>query len=294
MTLKYLPIFAIAMTTASAATAQGVEYLSYGANYTNLSVDGNDANLLSLGASVDFRVNDAFINGAISYTDVSGDGGDGSITGISTRGGYFVAPQAVIYGGLNYVDTSDSDSLNTYNVGAEYAFNAFTVVLNYDDSEQSGYLETTTLYAGYQASDAVEIAVGVSDTDGENTAQVSFDFDNGQYDVSALYVGADGLNLFGFDAAYNFGNGFRTSGSYVSLDGDADILSIGGGYEVSQDMWVDLEVGRFNADGGGSADVIELALTYEMGRETLLVDRMESTQIEALGVLGQIAELGGF
>jgi hypothetical protein len=31
-----------------------------------------------------------------------------------------------------------------------------------------------------------------------------------------------------------------------------------------------------------------------MGRETLLIDRAESTQIEALGVLGQIAELGGF
>jgi hypothetical protein len=294
MTLKYLPIFAIAMTTASAATAQGVEYLSYGVNYTNLSVDGGDADLFSLGASVDFRVNDAFVNGAISYADISGDGGNESITGISARGGYFVVPQAVIYGGLNFVDTSESDSLNTYNVGAEYAFNAFTVGLNYDDSDQAGYIETTTLYAGYQASDAVEIAVGVSDTDGENTAQVSFDFDNGQYDVSALYVGADGLNLFGFDAAYNFGNGFRTSGNYVSLDGDADILSIGGGYEVSQDMWVDLEVGRVNVDGGGSADVIGLALTYEMGSETLLIDRAESTQIEALGVLGQIAELGGF
>jgi predicted porin len=70
---------------------------------------------------------------------------------------------------LNYVDFSDTDSLNTYNVGAKYAFNAFTVGPNYDDSDQSGYIETTTLYASYQASDTIEIAVGVSDTDGMNT-----------------------------------------------------------------------------------------------------------------------------
>jgi hypothetical protein len=56
-------------------------------------------------------------------------------------------------------------------------------------------------------------------------------------------------------------------------------------------MWVDLEIGRINIDGGGSADVIGLALTYEMGCETLLSYLMEFTQIEALGVLGQLQTL---
>ena len=283
----------IAMIAASGAAAQGVEYLSYGASYTNLSVDGGSADIFSLGGSIDYRVNNAFVGGTFAYTDLSGDGGSIGVTGISARGGYFVAPQAVIYGGLNYIDTSDTSSFSTYNVGGEYAIGAVTLGVNYDDSDEAGYVETTSIYASYQVSTALEIAAGFSDAGSDTLTQIGVDYDDDTYDIAALYADYEGVSLFGIDASYDLGNRFRVSGGYVNLDGEADMFSLGGGYEVSNDMWVDVEFGRADFDGD-DLDTIGIAFTYEMGRETLLIDRAESTQIEALGVVGNLAAIGGF
>jgi hypothetical protein len=79
--------------------------------------------------------------------------------------------------------------------------------------------------------------------------------------VSAFFADVEGLNLFGIDATYDFGNGFRTSANSASLDGDIDALSVSGGYEVSQDMWIDPEADRINGVAGVSTDVIGLAVT---------------------------------
>jgi len=274
---------------ASSSMAQGVEYLSYGASYANLSADGGSVDIFSLGGSIDYRVNNAFIGGTISYTDLSGDGDDFGVTGISARAGYFVVPQAVIYGGLNYVDTSETSSFSTYNIGAEYMIGAVTLGVNYDDSDESGYIESTSIYAGYQVGDALEIAAGFTDTDGDTFTQVGLEYDDGTYDVAAVFADLEGTTLFGVDASYDFGNRFRVLGGYLDFDGEADLFTMGGGYEVSNDMWVDLEFGRADLDGV-DFDTIGVAFTYEMGRETLLIDRVERTQVEALGVLGSISE----
>ena len=98
----------------------------------------------------------------------------------------------------------------------------------------------------------------------------------------------DDANLFALDAKYAFGNGFRVSGNYINFDDGMDMSSIGAGYEVSPDLWVDLNVGRLNGTGAGSVELVGLALTYEMGSETMLVDRATKTQVDALGPLGQI------
>lgn len=291
--LKTASFSLIATLAASTAMAQGVEYLSYGASYTNFSFDGADASIYSLGGTVDYRVNNAFVNGGLSFSRIDDtDDTQFNVSGISLRGGYFVTPQAVIYGGINYADSSDSSSFSTYNIGGEYNFGAVTVGVNYDDSDETGYVETTSLYASYQVGDALEIAAGFGDTDGDTITQIGLNYDDGTYDVAALYAEADGVSLMGVDASYDLGNRFRVAGGYANIDGEADIFSLGGGYEVSNDMWVDVEFGRFLVDGESDVNTIGIAFTYEMGRETLLIDRAERTQVEALGVLSVIAENG--
>jgi hypothetical protein len=288
-----LSVIAVALTTATTASAQGTEYLSYGASYTNLSFDGISADILQGNAAIDYRSNAFVVNGELNLLNLSDDVDSATISGIDARAGYFVVPNLVVYGGINYLDSNVSDSFLRYNVGAEYGVNGFTFGVNYNDSNETGYVEVTTLYASYQMNDTFEAAIGFTDTDGDILTQIGVDFDNGQYDVAAIFVEIDGDSLFGFDVAYDFGNSFRAIGNYTNIDGEGDVLSIGGGYEITQDMWLDVSVGRVDAGGGDTADVIGLAFTYETGNETLLIDRSETNQIKALGFLGQIAQTGG-
>jgi len=290
---KTLSLSTIALLSASAATAQGVEYLSYGAGYTNLSDGDTSANIYALYGAVDYRVNNAFISGGLGYTRLSDSFDDFGITNITARGGYFVAPQAVIYGGINYFDADDVDSFTSYDIGAEYSFASATVGLNYDDSNEAGYESTVTVYASYRMNETLEAGLFYSDNDFGSTTSLGMDYDDGTFDVAAVLSDFEGETIFGIDASYAFGNDFRASGGYVDLDGFIDILSVGAGYEVSSDMWVDLEFGRAS-DGVDDIDVISLALTYELGRETLLIDRAQSTQTDALGVFGGLIAASGF
>lgn len=281
------PLILASLASASAVSAEGVNYLSYGASYSSISVEDVTIDVLGGGASADYQTGNLVFSGGVNFTQLSNDDDSVDLTNLDARVGYFVMPQLAVYAGLSYADATDFDSLTTYNLGAEYSMNNVTVGLNYDDSDEDGYVATTTLYGSYRVSEAVEVIAAVSDTDGYNSTTVGVDFDNGQYDVSALFNTTDDANLFAVDGKYELGNGFRVSGSYINLDSDADVFSVGAGYEVSSNLWVDLNAGQLNADAGGSADFIGLSLTYETGSEILLVDRATTAQSNATGPFGQ-------
>ena len=282
------PLILASLATASAVSAEGVNYLSYGASYSNMSSGGTSLNAFGAGASTDYQSGNLVFNGGVSFTKLSDDTDSFELTAVDARVGYFVMPQLAVYAGLSYFDVSDFDSLTTYNLGAEYSMNGATVGLNYDDSEEDGYLATTTVYGSYRVGETVEAMAAISDTDGYRSTTIGVDYDNGAYDLAAMANFTDDANLFALDAKYAFGNGFRVSGNYINLDHGVDMSFIGAGYEVSPDLWVDLNVGRLNSTGASSVELIGLALTYEMGSETMLVDRATKTQVDALGPLGQI------
>jgi len=282
------PLILASLATASAVSAEGVNYLSYGASYSNVSFDGASFNAFGAGASTDYQSGNLVFNGGVSFTKLSDDTDSFELTAVDARVGYFVMPQLAVYAGLSYFDVSDFDSLTTYNLSAEYSMNGATVGLNYDDSEEDGYVATTTVYGSYRVGESVEAMAAISDTDGYRSTTIGVDYDNGAYDLAAMANFTDDANLFALDAKYAFGNGFRVSGNYINFDDGMDMSSIGAGYEVSPDLWVDLNVGRLNGTGAGSVELVGLALTYEMGSETMLVDRATKTQVDALGPLGQI------
>ncbi len=287
----FLTTAIVAASAATVTSAQSVEYLSYGAGFSQLTLEGNDLDLFGTGAALDYRNGDFLVNGAFALNRISADGDDATLTSFDVRAGYYVTPQIAVFGGITYFDFDDDDSLTTYNLGAEYTSGPFTVALSYDDSEEENYDATTSLYGSYQVTEAFEVAFGYSDTDGDNTVVLGFDYDDDVIEAVGTITESDGETLVGLAGNYDFGNSIRALASYASIDGDVDAFSIGAGYEVSQDMWIDVSVGQIT-DGGDTIDTIGFALTFETGRESLLIDRAQTAQVRSLGTLGDLLNIG--
>ncbi len=281
-----LPLLAMG----SLANAQSVEYLSYGASYTNLDGGGTDVDVFGLGASLDYRNNEFVFNGGISYTDLDGSG---DLTALNFRLGYFVTRELAVYAGYNYADFN-SDDVSTFDIGGEYAFGAYTVGLNYSESDVDGTDSAQSIYGGYQVSEDLELSVFVSDQDNDTLVSLAADYDRGDTELFATYTTVDNVDIFAFNGNYDLNNGFRVGGGYVDLDGDFDLFTVSGGYEVADSLWVDVSFGQLDANTGSDADLIGLAISYETGRETLLVDRIETVRVQSLGVLGPITGVSSF
>lgn len=272
-TLIALPL----IVAGTVASAQDVRYLSYGGNYAS----GDGADLFALGGTVDYTNKGFIFNGGASYIDLEGD----NLTALNFRVGYVIDPKIALYAGLNYADDG-TDDLTSYNIGGEFGAGPYTVGLNLSQVDVSGADTDATIYAGYKFSDAHEMSLTVTDVDGETATTLLSDFDLGGTELAALYTHVGDASIFAFDGAYDLNNGFRIGAGYATLDDgtdSVDIYSINGGYEASEDMWIDL--GYSDAEG---SDLFSLSVTFETGRETLLVDRAESTAVDALGTLGNV------
>lgn len=279
-----LPLFFASMTITSAASAEGLNQLTYGAGYTTLSDSGVSLDLVSAGAAGEYQAGNFLFNGGLSIDRLSGGGNSADITQISARVTYLISPNTAFYGGLDYADIEGVSDATVYGLGAEYNANGFGVGINYSDPDVNGAEATTAIYAGYAVSDDLELFAAYSSTDGEGVPTIGLEFENETYDVAAVYSSNDGIYIFSATGFYDFGNQFRVSGGYTELNGEVDLMSVGGGYEVSNDLWIDASYGQ--ASGGGeSIDVIGLSIVYDFGDETLLIDRAQNAQGKAFGIL---------
>ncbi|WP_439142914.1 hypothetical protein [Pseudooctadecabacter sp.] len=227
-------------------------------------------------------------NGSIGYLDLDGEI---DLTQLSMRGGYQITPNIAAYAGVDYLDAGEND-ITIYNIGAEYSTGVYTVGINFEEADEEGADTFTTIYGSYQVSSDLEVALALTDVDGEAQTTLGALYDQGGTELSAVYTSFDGESIFAINGNYDFGNGFRAGGGYVNFDGEADILEIGGGYEISDDLWVDLSIGQADIGEGSDIDMIGLSLSFETGRETLLIDRATTAQGEAFGVLGEVLNLG--
>jgi len=228
------------------------------------------------------------LNGGIGYTDLDDDI---DVTTLDFRAGYFVTQAAVIYVGYSHIDFDGLD-FDGYNIGGEYNFNQFTVGLNFEDLDESGIDTFSTIYAGYQVTNELELGLIISDQDELDTVTtLTADYDLGDTELFAVYSDSDLGDFFAVSGNYDFQNGFRIGGGYYDVDTEialtsSELISISGGYEVAENLWIDASYGNLDNNGFDDEDVFGLAISFETGRETLLVDRLDTVQTEALGVLG--------
>jgi hypothetical protein len=280
----------IALLSASTAMAQGVDYLSYGGNYTRFSGGGASASVYSFRGAVEYRMKDAFINGAFGISETTDEFDDASRSSIRVTGGYFIMPELAVYGSINKLDNGNNDP-TSYNLGVEYTFGPATAGLNYSDSSDGRVSGSASVYLGYQVTDALEAGIIYSDNDGASDTALTIDYGDGALDVDAIFDAFDdGQNLLGVDASYALGNGLRITGAYLEVDEYTKTMTVGGGYEVSENTWLDFAYGKSDFDDAVDLDVLSVALTFETGRETLLANRVQTTTITGSGIF---AELGG-
>ncbi|WP_296420011.1 hypothetical protein [Pseudooctadecabacter sp.] len=287
MTSKLFSIALPLIAAGSMASAQEVNYLSYGGSYTNLSTDFGDIDLFGIGASIDYSNSGFIFNGSVGYIDLDDES---ELTRLSFRVGYEITPSIVAYAGADYLDIG-FDDVTFYNIGGEYSTGLYTVGLNFEEADFDGADTLTTLYGSYQVSSALEVALAFADDGNDTVTTLGADYDMGDTELAAVYSTADGNDIFAVNGNYDFGNGFRAGGGYVNFDGEIDILQASGGYEVSDSLWVDLSVGQADI-GGEDIDLLGLSLTFETGRESLLIDRAQTAQTRALGTLGELAAFG--
>ncbi|WP_281982292.1 hypothetical protein [Thalassorhabdomicrobium marinisediminis] len=284
MTIKATTLALPILALGTSALAQSIEYQSFGAGYSNLSSGGTDVSLFSLGGGLDYRSGGFVFNGGATYLELEDFA---TISGLDMRLGYFIVPQAAVYGGIGYVDVEGFDQ-TVYNLGGEYQFGPGTVGLNLSESDESGAETVTTIYGGYSVMPQLEMSLAITEVDGETGAMFASDFDLGGTEFAATYMTADGIDIFAVNGNYDLGNNFRIGGGYADFDGAIDLVSVSGGYEMRNDMWLDVSFGQASVSGGGDADVMGFALSFESGRESLLVDRASTAQSKALGVLGGV------
>ncbi|PVA06052.1 hypothetical protein [Thalassorhabdomicrobium marinisediminis] len=284
MTIKATTLALPILALGTSALAQGIEYQSFGAGYSNLSTGGSDGSLFSLGGGLDYRSGGFVFNGSTGYLDLEDDI---TLTALDMRAGYFIVPQAAVYVGLDYIDVEGFD-LTIYNIGGEYQFGPGAVGINLSEPDVSGAETITTVYGGYSVMPQLEMSLAITEVDGETGATFASDFDLGGSEFAATYMTSDGIDIFAVNGNYDLGNNFRVGGGYADFDGDVDLVSVSGGYEMRNDMWLDVSYGQASFSGGPDIDVLGFALSFETGRESLLVDRASTAQADALGVLGDV------
>ncbi len=281
MKTKLFSLSALAITAATGAVAQSTEYLSYGIGYTNFSGSGETADILSGNAALEYRFGDFIVSGGINAAYIDVEGESARLSTIDAKVGYFVLPDLAIYGGVQRVDirlVDVSDNLTSYLLGGEYKLGDFTVGLNYSDSEDfdEGIFG---IYGSYQMSNDLEVSLSIEDVRNDQVVTLGVDYDSGPFDVTAVVVNVDDNdNIFLINGRYEFGNRTRVSASYENLFGDIQFVTIGGGYEVANNIWLDASVGRGTVDDAPDVNTFGIGFTFETGRQTLLVDRLDRLQ----------------
>lgn len=294
--MKYssFPIILATLASASAVSADGFEYMSYGLSYSNLSIDSGSLDVLSGSAAIDYRTGNYVLNGGLNMINLDGGGDSVTLTDIDVTAGYYFTDFFVAYGALNYVDFDD-DHEQIYTLGGEYMFGDFTVGLNYSASNENvsvvyfggDNLEdgVFNLYGSYRMSEVLEASIVLADLGQDTVAAVGLDYDNGAFDAAAMFLDFEGETLFAASGNYDFGNGFRALGSYSNFADEMEIINVGAGYEVTDNVWLDASFGQLSESGSSyTAETFSIGFSYEFGGQSLLVDRIETLQSESLGI----------
>jgi hypothetical protein len=165
MTLKYLPILAIAMTTATVANAQEFVGGEVGLSYSMLTDSDLETSGIQLNGSVEISVNrELSVQGDISHTDGEIGGLSGDISSIGLHGIYH-ANENASFGAYLGSESSDGADATFYGVEAGYGagntrFDGYFGVTAVDSGDPTiGNLDVNQLgfSVGYAVTDSISM-----------------------------------------------------------------------------------------------------------------------------------------
>ena len=269
-----------------AAMAEGINYLSYGAGYAHLEQDGaaDKLDITTLSGSIDYETGPWVLSGALDYLAYKEGGGTDDATFVDATVGYAVTPG--FYAMLGYSDilTSSSSDNGLWRLGGEYHTGAYRMGLGYSQAND-GDFSATTAYVGYTLSEQTDFAGAVTvDDDGDTQLLLLADHDTGpwSFDGAAVHFFDRDATYYDLNAKYEFAGNYRALGGVSGYAQGGDSITrvgLGAGYELRDDMWIDLTAARYVQSGSGpEINEIGLALTFETGGHKLLANDLIDTE----------------
>ena len=299
--LRSLSLTAAAAILAGPAMADGINYALIGYNYTNISADGvEDLNMGDLQGAVEYEFSQFLLSADVRHVNVEVDSESSSATVYAFGAAYMLSPEALVGLEVLGVEPEDGDSTTGYGVFGQLqtAQYALGVHVSQQDSDQDNI--TTNIYGEFVTSDALTLGVQVnseSEFDG-TTSYFSADYEQGAIEARTFIISNNEVDggLFGLSASYQFSAQFRVSAAYQTLYGedtdDADAFSVGGGYQITDGMWIDASYGQIGGDTYiDGIEIIQASLTYELGDRKRLDRRFAQAAIDDTRATGLVSVL---
>lgn len=262
---------AIIALIAGAASADGLTY-GYGSfDYSNFSVDGNEADISLLQGAVEYEINQFLLTGDVDHRRIT-DGASVDFTQYSVGAAFKATPEILAGVGLLGM-TGDVGDRNGFEVFGQYQTQQFGVALNVTKPNNDFDNVITTVYGVYQATPSVTLGLSLlqqSEFDDTTNYELSAEYNEGPIDLRGYYDGFsdDDAGLLGFRGSYEVTPDIRVLADYQTLVGtssnDINAYRIGGGYQFAETVWVDAFYGQVSF-GGPDIDRIGLQLTFETG-----------------------------
>lgn len=300
----------IAALLAAPAYADGVTYAEFGYTLQNLTVDdfffdGDDLDVRTyiLDGAVDYEI-DRFVLSA----EINGLTQSGAFNAVDFRSnlasvGYRITPEfmagagiedTTAFGDLNQFQPLDEPTLS-FELFGQYVNNVFGVAINHQifNDVENGFAEeidasVTSLYGELTVLPGATLdAMAAENSDVDETSYVvSANYDSGPIDARLFVSGRDDIDekVIGLSGHYEFAGMYRAVASYTTnVDAEfleADIFSVGLGYQVQENIWLDAGLGRsefseVDFDDSFENDTLFVALNFETGTQARLDRKLE-------------------
>ena len=279
--MKYSTI-ALAFTLAgNAAQAQEVTYLSYGAAYTSNtpSIGLYDIDTRTFEGTFEYSINDFYMMANFSrdtFSRVSPRAEYESETA-ELRAGYMFGTSGLAYVGYRRTEIIDRET-HSYSIGAQYSTGSLDIGVHHAHWEE---LDTsgTSIVVAYDVSPSAEIGLLYTRDDDRSdlyNLTVFGAYETGPLTLEASYQDSRGLNSFLLaEATYEFNDQFRAMGSLGRFDryDGGTFIGIGGGYQVTENMWLDATYSNFDSARLSDIEIIGISVNFETGSRATAYDR---------------------
>ncbi len=281
--------FATLAALGTQASAGEITYLTYGARYDHINAGTAHGDFGQAFIGAEYQTGAFFFSGDVRFASI--DLGPFRVNQIEGDAllGYEIDPKFMLLFGLEAGYAwmgSLSDTSSAYSVGLEYAPGRLTLG-GYAHGTDSGSTRLVA-YGGYEISEATTLAVEVERNGGSSGSNYRFflDHERGPLDLLVSAQTFDFTNAtLSVRATYEVNPRFRVSGNlgYSGSGGGSavGIYSVGAGYQIADNVWLDGSVGAIDSSSGSSLKQAGISLTFETGSRHLMRSRIEDWRAES-------------
>jgi hypothetical protein len=274
-----LALTSVAAISAAPALAE-TTYLSFDLGYSELSDGGVSLDTLSGAAAYEGKSGKFTYGGEVTGTQYTLAGSELNMSEISLSLGYDITSAITVFAGASIFEVEDDD-ITSLTVGAEYAMGDLTFGAAYTNTEFDSFeSDGSQFYVDYDTDAFGAYAAVAFAEDEEESYFVGLSRDVATYEVNLDAMILEGMDVYKLSGSYNILENIRLVGSvdYVDFSGsDYTESSIGAGYMVADNIWVDATYISSDAYGD-TIDGFGLNVSFETGTRGLrAADRIVTT-----------------